>query len=96
MPASHVRTRPVQAPCRNTHTTITPYSSYIHNKIDLPPHTHTTGRVVAEFHDISDVRRVFETNLFGLMDITQLALPLLRQSKGRIVMISSLAGSVGK
>ena len=53
-------------------------------------------RMVAEFHDMSDIRRVFDTNCFGMMDLTQLSLPLLRQSKGRVVMISSVNGRIGE
>lgn len=53
-------------------------------------------RIVAEFHDIDDIRKVFDTNVFGLIDITQLMIQLLRNSNGRIVMISSIAGFFGK
>jgi NAD(P)-dependent dehydrogenase (short-subunit alcohol dehydrogenase family) len=49
----------------------------------------------AEFHDMGDARAMFDTNFFGIMDLTQLTLPLLRESRGRIVMISSLAGLIG-
>ena len=49
-------------------------------------------RNIGEFHDVQDAKQVFETNFFGLLDLTQLSLPLLRESKGRIIMISSLAG----
>ena len=53
-------------------------------------------RMAAEFHEMDDIHKVFETNVFGMMDLTQRSLPLLRQSKGRIVMISSLNGKIGK
>lgn len=52
-------------------------------------------KVLAELHDLNDARRVFDTNFFGMVDLTQLFLPVLRQSHGRIVMISSLSGLVG-
>ncbi|HEY0180889.1 MAG TPA: SDR family oxidoreductase [Dokdonella sp.] len=40
-------------------------------------------------------RRTFETNLFGLVAVTQAFLPLLRQSAaGRIVNVSSILGSL--
>ena len=38
---------------------------------------------------------VYDTNVFGLIDLTQLALPLLRKYHGRIVMVSSIAGFFG-
>jgi short-subunit dehydrogenase len=50
---------------------------------------------VAEFHDVSDAKDVFETNFFGVLDLVQQSMPHLRKSKGRIVMISSLAGFLG-
>lgn len=48
--------------------------------------------IPAEYHPLSDVRSVFETNVFGVMHLVQLFLPLLRESKGRIIMLSSIAG----
>jgi NAD(P)-dependent dehydrogenase (short-subunit alcohol dehydrogenase family) len=50
----------------------------------------------AELHDLSDIRRLFDTNFFGMIDLTQIFIPVLRESKGRIVMISSLSGLVSK
>jgi len=47
-----------------------------------------------EFHDVNDARYLFEINYFGLMQLTQLLLPMLRQSKGRIINISSVAGVI--
>jgi len=47
-----------------------------------------------EFHDDKDARAVFETNFFGMATMTRLFLPLLRQNKGRVVMISSVAGLI--
>lgn len=54
--------------------------------------------VILEVHDLKDIRSVFETNVFGVIQLTQMALPLLRKSQGRVVMISSVAGrlSIGK
>lgn len=44
---------------------------------------------------MDDVRRQFETNVFGLSRLTQLALPgMRRQGAGRIVNISSMGGKV--
>jgi NAD(P)-dependent dehydrogenase (short-subunit alcohol dehydrogenase family) len=51
---------------------------------------------VAQIAPIGDaspehVREMFEINVFGLIETTRLALPLLRQSKGTIVNVSSVA-----
>ena len=42
--------------------------------------------------DPADVRALFETNVFGAMACARAALPHLRASGGRLVVISSLAG----
>lgn len=39
-----------------------------------------------------DLRNLFEVNVFGLHRVTRAALPLLRESKGRIVNLSSVSG----
>ena len=47
----------------------------------------------AETLDLDDVRRQFETNVFGLLRMCQLVLPAMRaQKSGRIVNISSMGG----
>ncbi len=44
---------------------------------------------------MEDIRRVFETNVFGLSRLTQLALPgMRRQRAGRIVNVSSMGGKI--
>lgn len=48
---------------------------------------------VAEELKLDDLRRLYETNIFGLLRVTQAVLPHMRERKaGRIVMISSVAG----
>jgi NADP-dependent 3-hydroxy acid dehydrogenase YdfG len=45
--------------------------------------------------DVADVRRQFETNVFGLIRLTQLVLPGMRaQGSGRIVNIGSMGGKL--
>jgi NADP-dependent 3-hydroxy acid dehydrogenase YdfG len=45
--------------------------------------------------DLADVRRQFETNVFGLVRMCQLVLPgMRRQGHGRIVNVSSIGGKV--
>ena len=43
---------------------------------------------------MADWRRQFDTNFFGLIELTKACLPSLRESKGRIVNMSSLSGRV--
>lgn len=44
---------------------------------------------------LADVRTVFDTNVFGVIDVMQVFLPLLRKSNaGRIVNLSSTLGSL--
>lgn len=61
------------------------------------------GRTLAEIVEagkvsvasIDDVRAVFETNVFGVIAVTQAMLPLLREAPvGRIVNVSSTVGSL--
>ena len=45
-----------------------------------------------EFLPIEVLRNQFEVNVFGPIALAQVALPLLRESKGRLVFIGSIAG----
>jgi NAD(P)-dependent dehydrogenase (short-subunit alcohol dehydrogenase family) len=47
-----------------------------------------------EFLPISDFRRQMDVNFFGLVELTQACLPLLRVGKGRVVNISSIGGRI--
>lgn len=52
-------------------------------------------RYPAEFHDMEDAKRIFDTNFWGAYYLTQLVLPMLRESKGRIINISSISEFMG-
>jgi NAD(P)-dependent dehydrogenase (short-subunit alcohol dehydrogenase family) len=47
-------------------------------------------RAPLEFAPLNEFRRLYESNVFGLLAVTQAFLPLLRQTHGRIVNVSSL------
>ncbi|GAE28226.1 short chain dehydrogenase [Halalkalibacter wakoensis JCM 9140] len=50
----------------------------------------------AEQVSISDYRRQFETNVFGVMAVTQAVLPKMREQKsGKIINVGSVSGLVG-
>ncbi len=55
-----------------------------------------SSKMPVEFYDMKDARSLFDANVFGLIEMTQLSLPLLRQSQGRIIMISSVAGLIAR
>ena len=45
-----------------------------------------------EFLPVDELRRQFEINVFGAVEMTQAFLPLLRLSRGRIVFVGSISG----
>lgn len=47
-----------------------------------------------EFLPMSEWRDQFEVNVFGQIAVTKASIPLLRQAKGRVVFIGSIAGRV--
>jgi NAD(P)-dependent dehydrogenase (short-subunit alcohol dehydrogenase family) len=67
----------------------------------LPDHldavVNNAGVVVAapvEALDLDDLRRQFEVNVVGQVAVTQVVLPRLRSSRGRVVFVSSVSGRV--
>lgn len=51
-------------------------------------------RAPIELVPLEDLRRLFEVNVFGHLAVTQAFLPLIRQARGRIVMISSITALI--
>jgi NAD(P)-dependent dehydrogenase (short-subunit alcohol dehydrogenase family) len=50
-----------------------------------------------EIVPLEDIRRNFETNVFSLIGLTQIVIPIMRkQGSGRIVNISSVAGRIAR
>lgn len=47
-----------------------------------------------EYLAMQDFRRQFDVNVFGSLAVTQAALPLLRETGGRIVFIGSVSGQI--
>jgi len=47
-----------------------------------------------EFLPLDEIHRQFDVNVFGALAVTQAALPLLRNTRGRIVFISSVSGQI--
>ena len=55
-----------------------------------------TARAYFEDFPEKEIRRLFEVNLFGVMNVTRRVLPHMRaRRRGRIVMISSIGGRIG-
>ncbi|WP_431279685.1 SDR family NAD(P)-dependent oxidoreductase [Leifsonia poae] len=49
-----------------------------------------------EVEDLDVLRSVMEVNFFGVAAVTKAAMPLLRESRGRLIGVSSVGGVVGQ
>ena len=47
---------------------------------------------VLEFVPQQEIKKLFDVNVFGLLAVTQKFLPMLRETQGRLINISSIAG----
>ena len=47
-----------------------------------------------ENHSLEDIRRIVDVNLIGLVNVTRKFIPLLRNTKGMIMNVSSVAGPI--
>eukprot|EP01147_Barroeca_monosierra_P005175 gene5175-7020_t len=64
------------------------------NLIGLVNNAGISSRAPLEAYDMPRIRSMFEVNVFGTIAVTQAFLPMLRESKGRIVNIGSIAGLI--
>jgi len=53
-----------------------------------------TARSPLEEYPMNLTRKIFEVNYFGVVSLTQILLPFIRESEGRIINIGSLLGEV--
>ncbi len=47
-----------------------------------------------EWCSVDQFQRVMDVNVFGVVRVTKAFLPLIRQSKGRVINVASLAGNI--
>lgn len=45
-----------------------------------------------EWVPLADFKKAADVNLWGMMDVTKTFLPLVKKAKGRVVLVSSIAG----
>ena len=68
-----------------------------HGRVDAVVHNAGRGHVgTIERETTDDVRQVFETNFFSVVELTRQAMPHLRRTGGRILAVSSVGGIVGQ
>jgi len=68
-----------------------------YGRIDAVVNNAGAGHVgTIENEDLDVVRAVMEVNFFGVVTVTRAALPHLRQSRGRLITVTSVGGVVGQ
>ncbi|KRC52175.1 short-chain dehydrogenase [Leifsonia sp. Root227] len=68
-----------------------------HGRLDALLNNAGAGHVgTIEDESVQAVRDVMEVNFFGVVAVTKAALPLLRESGGRLLTVSSVGGVVGQ
>ncbi len=68
-----------------------------HGRLDAVINNAGAGHVgTIERESVDDVRGVMEVNFFGVVMVTQAALPHLRTSRGRLITVTSVGGVVGQ
>ena len=68
-----------------------------HGRLDAVVNNAGSGTVgTAEQLSTAEIRAAMEVNYFGVVSVTQAALPHLRASRGRLVTVTSVGGVVGQ
>ena len=68
-----------------------------YGRLDALVNNAGSGHVATlEEDSLDDIRKVFEVNFFGVVRVSQAALPHLRRSQGRLVTVTSVGGVVGQ
>jgi NAD(P)-dependent dehydrogenase (short-subunit alcohol dehydrogenase family) len=68
-----------------------------HSRLDAVVNNAGAGMLgTAEHLDMADIRAAMEVNYFGVVAVSQAALPHLRASHGRLVTVTSVGGVVGQ
>lgn len=62
----------------------------LHAVINCAARLHATPLEIVSREEADDI---FQINLFGTLRVVQLALPMLRENRGRVILVGSLAGS---
>lgn len=65
-----------------------------HSSFSLINNAGITVQGPVEAVKMEDWRRQFDVNFFGLIQVTQKCLPMIRQSKGRVINVGSISGRV--
>ena len=68
--------------------------SETNNLVGLVNNAGINKELPIEVQRLENMRNVFDVNIFGLVEVTQAFLPSLKENKGRVVNIGSVAGSV--
>ncbi len=68
-----------------------------HGRLDAVVNNAGSGHIgTIENVSVDDVRRVLEVNFFGVVAVTKAVMAHLRESRGRLVTVSSVGGAIGQ
>jgi NAD(P)-dependent dehydrogenase (short-subunit alcohol dehydrogenase family) len=96
--AKHERLRPVQLDVTDADSIAHAFSVVADSEIPLQAVVNNAGIAVGgplEYLPLDDLREQFEVNVIGMVAVTQAALPFLRQTRGRVITVGSIASRFG-